>query len=322
MQLIIAGPSLRFTASMLRANKGAVSRPFKFMVVALGLNLATCVYAQDLEPRSYTNIPVDMNFIVTGYVHSQGEVSPSPGTQIKDAELNIDAFALAYAHTFSLGGRSSKFDMAISRACFKGSARLNGDRLEADRCGYTDPTLRLTWNFYGAPALKGKEFGSWNQGVVVGTSLQLTAPLGTYDDELLLNAGANRWVFRPGVGMSQKLGRWYYDLIASVRVYGDNKEYYRGVTLAQEPQYTFQGHLIYTFSRGHWLSLNANYFFGGETEKDTVDSLDNQNNSRLGLTYSAPLGRHQSIKLNFSTGVLTRVGNDFDSFGVFWQYRF
>jgi len=322
MQLIITRSLFYFIASVLHSNKVAVSRFFKFTAVAVGLNLTTCVYAQDLEPRSYSNIPVDMNFIVTGYVHSQGEVSPSPSSSIEDAELNIDAFALGYAHTFGLAGRSSKFDMAISRTCFNGSARVNGDRVEADRCGYTDPNFRLTWNFYGAPALKGKEFGSWKQGVVVGTSLQITAPLGTYDDELLLNAGANRWVFRPGIGMSQKLGRWYYDLIASVRVYGDNKEYYRGGTLAQDPQYTFQGHLIYTLSRGHWLSLNANYFFGGETEKDNIDSQDRQDNSRFGLTYSAPLGVHQSIKLNFSTGVLTRVGNDFDSFGVFWQYRF
>jgi len=322
MQFTMARPYLHFTTSLLLPNKGAVCLCFNFVAMAVGLNLTTFAYAQDLEPRSYSNIPVDMNFIVTGYVHSQGEVSPSPSSSIEDAELNIDAFALGYAHTFSLAGRSSKFDVAISRTCFNGSARLNGDRVEADRCGYTDPSLRLTWNFYGAPALKGKDFGSWKQGVVVGTSLQITAPLGTYDDDLLLNTGANRWVFRPGIGMSQKLGRWYYDLLASVRVYGDNKEYYGGVTLAQEPQYNFQGHLIYTLSRGHWLSLNANYFFGGETEKDNIDSQDRQDNSRFGLTYSAPIGIHQSIKLNFSTGVLTRVGNDFDSFGVFWQYRF
>lgn len=292
------------------------------------LILATCslgthhVYAQDLEPRSYTNIPIGMNFLVLGYVHSAGDVSPSPSAPVEDANLTLNSGVFAYARTFSLLGSASKVDMSVARTCFKGSARLNGELLEADRCGYTDPNVRLTWNFFGAPAMKATDFVNWKQNVVVGTSLQITAPIGTYNQDRLLNAGANRWVFRPGIGMSQKLGAWYYNLIASVRLYGDNDEYLNDGVLEQDPQYTFQGHLIYSFSNGHWLSLNGNYFFGAETEKSDIISDDHQDNSRFGLTYSAPLGKQHSIKLNYSKGVLTRVGNDFDSFGAFWQYRF
>ncbi len=278
--------------------------------------------AQDLEPRSYSNIPIGMNFLVVGYARSQGEVSPSPSAPVEDVNLEIDGAVIGYAHSFALAGQSSKVDMAVSRVCFDGSARLDGETVTADRCGYTDPSIRLTWNFYGAPALKPKDFASWQQGVVVGTSLQITAPIGSYSDDVLLNAGTNRWIFRPGVGMSQKLGRWYYNLIASMRLYADNDEYYNDILLTQEPQYTLQGHLIYTLSPGHWVSLNSNYFFGGETSKNNIESNDRQENSRFGVTYSFPLSRSSSIKLNYSKGVLTRVGNDFDSFGVFWQYGF
>lgn len=278
--------------------------------------------AQDLEPRSYSNIPIGMNFLVVGYARSQGEVSPSPSAPVEDANLNINSAVLAYAHSFGLLSSSSKFDMSVARTCFTGSARLHGEVLEADRCGYTDPNFRLTWNFFGAPALKAKDFSQWKQGVVIGTSLQVTAPIGSYSEDKLLNAGANRWVFRPGIGMSQKLGNWYYNIIASVRLYGDNDEYVNGTTLAQAPQYTFQGHLIYSFGKGQWLSLNGNYFFGAETQKSDVYSDDHQDNSRFGVTYSVPIGQRHSIKLNYSKGVMTRVGNDFDSFGALWQYRF
>lgn len=292
-------------------------------LICLGLNacLSPQLVAQELEPRSYTNLPTGQHFLAAGYANSSGEVSPSPGSPVEDAKLDIDAYILGYATTFGLLGSSAKFDTAISRTCFSGSARLNGDQVSVDRCGYTDPTVRLTWNFYGAPAMDIASYAKWQQGVVVGTSLQVTAPTGSYQADKLLNSGANRWVYRPGIGMSHQLGSWYYDLIASVRFYSDNNEYLGSGQLSQQPQVNLQGHLIYYFNRGHWLSLNGNFFFGGETEKNGVASNDDQENSRFGLTYSFALSRQQSIKLSFSTGVLTRYGNDFDTFGLMWQYR-
>ncbi|MGS0681987.1 transporter [Shewanella sp. 125m-7] len=278
--------------------------------------------AQDLEPRSYTNIPIGMNFIAAGVVRSQGDLSPAPSAPITDANVTINAAVVGYAHTFALAGSSSKLDMAATRVCYKGSAIHNNEQVKADRCGYGDPTMRLTWNFYGAPALQAKDFANWQQGVVIGTSVQISFPFGSYDPTRLLNAGSNRWVFRPGVGMSHKLGNWYYDLIASVRLYGDNNQYIGNASLEQEPQYTLQGHLIYSLNRGHWISINGNLFFGGETSRDKISSLDEQRNSRFGVTYAFPINAQHSIKLYANTGVITEVGNDFDTLGALWQYRF
>ncbi|WP_257985394.1 transporter [Shewanella sp. GutCb] len=296
--------------------------PAKVLALVTLFSCGTFCFAQDLEPRSYTNIPIGMNFLVVGVAHSEGDLSPAPSAPIDNADLSIDAGVVGYAHTFALAGRSAKIDMTASRICYKGSADFQGQRVSADRCGYGDPNIRLSWNFYGAPALKPQDFSAWQQGVVVGTSLQLTLPIGSYDKDKLINSGANRWVFRPGIGMSHKLGDWYYDLIASVRFYGDNDAYFNDVELEQEPQYTLQGHLIYNFSRGHWLSLNANFYFGGETEKNKIDSFDSQENSRFGITYSAPINRSNSIKLYASTGVITQAGSDFDTLGAVWQYIF
>ena len=79
--------------------------------------------------------------------------------------------------------------------------------------------------------------------------------------------------------------------------------------------------MVYGLSPGHWISLNANFFRGGETTLDGRRADDRQENSRWGLTYSVRINRHHSIKLNYSTGVVTRVGNDFDSYGLVWLYR-
>ena len=38
-----------------------------------------------------------------------------------------------------------------------------------------------------------KEFADYKQDVIVGASLQVSAPLGQYDDSRLINIGTNRW---------------------------------------------------------------------------------------------------------------------------------
>ncbi len=278
--------------------------------------------AQDLEPRSYANVPVDQTYLVLGYAYSEGELSPTPTSTLENAELEIDAQALGMAHTFSLAGDAAKIDLLASRLCFQGSATFEGEFIEGQRCEYGDPHARLTWNFYGAPALSLQDFADWQPGLVAGASLQVSAPLGSYTSEHLINAGTDRWMLRPGLGISWRAGRWFMDLSGSVRLFEDSDNGFRGSKREQDPIYAVQSHLIYVFAKGRWLSVDANFFHGGETTVNGVARKDLQKNSRWGLTYSFPLNRHHSIKLNASTGVVTRVGNDFDSYGIAWLYRF
>jgi hypothetical protein len=76
--------------------------------------------------------------------------------------------------------------------------------------GLGDPRFRVSVNLFGAPALSAKDFASYRQDVIVGVSLQVSAPFGQYDDSKLLNLGSNRYsnrnlaFQRPGVhGLSR-----------------------------------------------------------------------------------------------------------------------
>jgi len=40
----------------------------------------------------------------------------------------------------------------------------------------------------------------------------------------------------------------------------------------------------------------------------------------LGATLSLPLGRHQSAKVSYSSGVTARTGSNFRTLAVAWQY--
>ena len=107
----------------------------------------------------------------------------------------------------------------------------------------------------------------------------------------------------------------------SVTVYTDNTDFNKGHTFAQAPLYELQGHVIYSFSSGIWLSLNGTYFTGNRTTVDGVRSDNKQENTRAGLTLAIPVDRHNSVKLYASTGTSSRTGSEFSSFGALWQYR-
>jgi hypothetical protein len=292
------------------------------IVVLSVLFQSAVVFGQALEPRSYTNVPIDQTFVVLGYLHSEGELAPTSTSPLQDAELTIDAAVAGMARTFSLAGRSAKIDIVATRQCFEGSAIFRGEFVEGSRCGYGDPNIRLSWNFYGAPAMELAEFMSWQPGLVAGASLQVSAPVGNYRDDAIVNIGSNVWMIRPGLGMSYEWGRWHIDAIASVRFFEDNDDYFEELYVKQDPIYSVQSHLIYNLNKGRWIALNANFFRGGETNIDGVDLGNQQENSRFGVTFSMPISRHHSVKFYANTGVITTIGNDFDTYGAAWQYRF
>jgi hypothetical protein len=293
------------------------------LVLGLGLMvLASPSFSQSLEPRSYTNVPVGINFAVMGVSRLEGDLAPAPSAPIQDAELTIDILAMGYARTLEVAGNSAKFAVSAARTCYEGTATFLGEFTEGRRCENFDPSIRLGYNFYGAPAKDLREFMSWKPGLVIGTSLQVIAPFGDYTSRQLINAGTNRWVIRPGLGMSYQSGRWLWELAGSVRIFEDNDDFFNNTELEQDPIWQLQAHLTYNFNRGRWLSLNTNFFRGGETTVSGVEKDDYLENARLGVTFSTPLTQRLSLKLFASTSVQTRVGNEFDAYGAALQVRF
>jgi hypothetical protein len=84
---------------------------------------------------------------------------------------------------------------------------------------------------------------------------------------------------------------------------------------------SFEGHLSYDFKPRLWVSLDGNYWFGGKTSLNGIQNENTfQGNSRVGVTASVPLSRHQSIKFSYSKGAYIRYGGNFDNVSVAWQY--
>ena len=151
------------------------------------------VHAQALEPRSYANTPVGINFLLLGYGYTEGDVGFDATSPIKDAKVHAHAGLLAYARSLDVWGLSGKFLAVLPVAETSGSAKVKGQEHDRQVFGLADPLLRMSVNFFGAPALTMEDFPTYQQDIIVGASLQVTAPLGQYDSTKLLNVGTNRW---------------------------------------------------------------------------------------------------------------------------------
>jgi hypothetical protein len=104
-------------------------------------------------------------------------------------------------------------------------------------------------------------------------------------------------------------------------VYTDNDDYFGGQHREQDPVYSAQGHAIYNLKPGLWVALDGTYYTGGETTVNGVEEDTLQRNWRFGFTTALPLDRRNSIKLYYSDGVYTRIGEDFSLAGIAWQYH-
>ena len=278
--------------------------------------------AQELEPRAYTNAPYGLNFLIAGFSDSDGGVLVDPSITLDNASIHSDGPVLGYARSLRVGYLSSKIDAAVSHVCLKGSADFEGQHYSRTVCGWADARVKWSVNFFGAPALSPREFVSYRQNLVLGASLQLGLPSGEYDSARVINIGANRWSAKPEIGLSKVLGRrWAVDLALAGTFYETNDEYYGGRSRAQDPIYSFQAHAVRTFPKGVWLAVDGTLYRGGRTRTNGFEDQNLQSNGRLGLTVALPINRRQSIKLYYSSGVVTRTGTDFDTVGAAWQYR-
>jgi hypothetical protein len=275
--------------------------------------------AQELEPGAYSPSPKDFNILIGGLTFNTGDLAFDPSGPIENASADIGAGMIGYVRTLGLWGRLANVGFTLPYV----HGDLRGDYLgefhDVSRSGPGDPRLRLAVNLHGGPALTLKEFMTHKQEWNLGASLIVGLPLGEYDSDKLINIGSNRWSFKPEVGLSRTLGRWRFEGAAGAWFFTVNDDFFGGVSRKQDPIGSFQFHVIYTIRPRMWIAYDANYYTGGRTSYGEGKNEDLQNNSRMGLTFSMPVNRTNSIKVSYSSGAFTTVGADFQSIGLAWQ---
>jgi hypothetical protein len=290
-------------------------------LLTLLLAAVSAARAQDIEPRAYSNAPIGVNFLGGGYAFTQGSLATNTSLPLTDSHLTTSNAVLAYGHVFDLWGQSARVGVIAPYGWLGGNAMFAGQPIQRSVNGLDDINIRLSANFYGAPAMDLKEFRNYQQDLILGGSLNVTAPTGQYDSSRLVNLGTNRWSIRAELGASKALGPLTLELSAGPTFFTDNTNFLNGHTRSQDPMLSTQGHAIYDFGLGIWGSLDAQFFTGGSTSVDGISNHNLERNWRLGGTLAVPLSRNYSLKLFGSTGVSARTGNNYDLIGILVQYR-
>jgi hypothetical protein len=288
-----------------------------FMLLFLGSSAAL---AQELEPRTYSNTPVDVNLLVAGYAYSSGNVLLDPTLPIEDLDGKLNILLLGYARTFSLLGSNAKFKTFVPYAFGDWKGEFDGVPTERDARGFGDIRLKLEWNFFGAPALDSKEFAAWQQKTIVGGSLLVVTPTSDYSSDKLLNLGSNRWSIRPELGVSRAFGKWSAELIANVWLFGDNDNFFGGRTLKQEPLYVAKTHLIYTLRPGFWFGLSLGLGRGGQSKVDGESRATEQENFRYGVHVAYPLSKYHGLSASYASAKNQGAGTEFNVFALGYKY--
>ena len=278
--------------------------------------------AQDLEPRAYTASPVGLRFFIVAAGRSAGGVLLDPSVPLEDVHASINSVSVGAGTTFDLFGRTALIVAAVPYAWADVSGRVGESSGSVSRTGLADPRVRLSVNLIGGQALTPREFAGAERPTILGVSLSVAPPIGQYDSHRLINLGSNRWLLKPEIGLARVVGRrWTIDGYAGVVFVTENDEYYTGESVrTQEPVFAYQGHVSYTLKPRLWFAFDATWYSGGTTKIDGIARTDLKRNTRLGGTVSLPIGRQQSLKIAGSVGARTRVGADFRTIGVAWQF--
>jgi hypothetical protein len=295
------------------------------LAVATGAPLG----AQDLTPRAYVITPLGTGVVNLSYIYNDGELLFDGTVPITGATGRLSVPAVSLYHSLSFFGRSANVSATLPYGVGTFKGRVVEAEVEAYRSGLLDSVFRFAVNLKGAPAMELPEMRQWRQTHLLGASLKIVAPTGQYDPTKLINLGGNRWAIKPELGYSLRFGRnFIVDAYAAVWLFTRNPEffsrnqYFPGTQdQTQDPIFAFETHISYDVRPRLWISLDGNFWSGGRTSLNGVENPATlQRSSRLGVTASIPLTRHQSIKVGFADGAYVRFGGNYRIASISWQY--
>jgi hypothetical protein len=78
--------------------------------LALGLTLPC--FAQELEPRRWSHLPIGTNFAGGAYSYTEADISFDPVLLIENAEMEMHTWAYKYIRTFALFEKSARIEFA------------------------------------------------------------------------------------------------------------------------------------------------------------------------------------------------------------------
>jgi hypothetical protein len=311
------GPEVGISSARIRILKLVLS------TMVAGLSLQPLM-GQELSPRAYFITPMNSNAITVIGSFYTGGLDFNGTIPITGATGTYGISLFSYYHSFGILGRSANVSGVLPYAVGHFEGSVLGTQMTIYRSGLMDTSFRVSVNLKGGPAMSPQRFVKWKQTALLGVSLKVVAPTGQYDATKLVNWGINRWAFKPDFGYSQRWGKTTVDAYGGAWLYTRNSASYSVPApkpQTQAPIGSFEGHLSYDVKPKLWFSLDGNFWFGGVTSLNGIQNLKTrQTGSRVGVTGSYRLSKHQTVKVSYSNGIYLLFGGNYQNVSAAWQY--
>jgi hypothetical protein len=282
--------------------------------------LTGILFSQELDPWAYGNLPTKLNMVGLSYSLIDGNFVSEPSAPIQDFNVTTSKVAAVYLRTFNLFGKLGRVQVSVPFSFMSGNAKLRGHDTSGSRTGFDDLRIRLGLNLFGSPPLEPQKFGTFRQEAIFGISLVVTAPTGQYYPERIVNIGTNRWSFKPELGVSLKIGPFFWETYGGVKFMTTNSEYLSNRILKVSPIYSLQMHICHTFNNSMRLALSSTYVNGGQTSINGNKQSDYMRHLRGGIIFGYSIDPFNSLILQINTNITANASLDYKSITLMYSY--
>jgi hypothetical protein len=234
----------------------------------------------------------------------------------RSSSLSADIAIAGYAKIFPIWNKAGMLAVLVPMG------RIDGDFLADDgslsresSSGFGDPMVEFNVNLIGPPPIMNlPDMLRYEPGFSLDLVVDLTFPLGQYDNTQSLNLGQNRWYGRIGTPIVWQLGPWIPDrrttleIFPSVWLFGDNDDFV-GVNLASDPTFELEAHLTRNFTSKFWGSLDATYSSAGDATISSTTKSRTTPGSDMTLV-GFTLGYQLNDSMQLTIGYKSTLNND------------
>ena len=281
-------------------------------LAVLILIVPTLTLAQ-VPPRFYWKTLSGTNAVPVIYQSLSGNSNPldpthfvSPGVSF-DADVTIAGFA----KILPIFDRAAMLSVLVPTGNITSTTTVGAFSSVEAASGYGDPMVEFNINLIGSgPIMNIPDMMRYEPKFSLDLIVDLTIPLGEYDESKTVNIGQNRWFGRVGAPIVWQIGAWVpgrrttVELLPSVWLFGDNDDFGGTQTLKTDPMFQLEAHATRDFTDKFWASIDAAWVTGG---KSSVNGLAGSSLDSVGLGYT--LGYHINENLQFTFGYMSTMND-------------
>ena len=287
-------------------------RPWIVVAVILGMLSSMAANAQ-VPPRFYWKTLQGTNAVPVIAMSVSGNTNPLDPSYHFDPSVSLSAdIAIAgYAKMFPVWNKAAMLAVLVPMG------RIEGEFLAGREAssGFGDPMVEFNINLIGPPPIMNlPDMLRYEPGFSLDLVVDVTFPLGQYDNTQSLNLGQNRWYSRIGTPIIWQLGPWIpasrttLEIFPSVWFFGDNDDFV-GDNLHSDPTFELEVHLTRNLTSKFWGSLDATYSSSGDATISSATTSVTTSGSDMTLV-GFTLGYQLNDSLQLTIGYKSTLNNN------------